>query len=394
MVVRRTRQAAGGPPIQERRKNHFKKADNETMKTKFLLFALGGSLALTGCQSIGPGTIVRDRFDYGDVLGESWKSQMLLNLVKIRYGDSPVFLDVGSIVAGYSSQRSYSASASANGVSHGFPEGTTYGTAGIGVAGSFNDSPTITYSPLQGAKFARSLMTPIPTTALMNVIQTGFPVDQVLRLTAQSINGLDNRRSLDLGVQPANPEFYALLRELRRIQNSGDIGMRVDNVGGGDVVLQMVLRPKSAAAVENARLNVTKFLGLNPAAREFSVVYGAVQRTNSEIAILSRSIYQVLADLSWSIAVPDSDVEKHLVTPTPADDLSPGGTIPPLIQINESTDRPKDAFVAIPYRGHWFFVSDADMPSKRTFSFILFLFTFVETDTKDSTPILTIPTTR
>ena len=229
--------------------------------------------------------MARDRFDYGDVVGESWKSQMLLNLVKIRYGDSPVFLDVGSIVAGYSFQRSISASASGNGVSAGFPAGTAFGTAGVGASGSFNDSPTITYSPLQGVKFARSLMTPIPTTALMNVIQTGFPVDQVLRLAAQSVNGLDNRRSLDLGVQPANPEFYALLRELRRIQNSGDIGMRMDN-SGGEVVLQMVLRPKSAAAVENARLNVTKFLGLNPAAREFSVVYGAVQRTNTEIAIL------------------------------------------------------------------------------------------------------------
>ena len=364
------------------------------MKTKLLLAALGFSLALTGCKSIGPATVARDRIDYGDVLGESWKSQMLLNLVKIRYGDSPVFLDVGSIVAGYSRQRSYSASTSGNGVSGGFPEGTTFGTYGVGAAGSFNDSPTITYSPLQGVKFARSLMSPIPTTALMNVIQTGFPVDQVLRLTAQSVNGLDNRRSLDLGVQPANPEFYALLRELRRIQNSGDIGMRMDNVGG-EVVLEMVLRPKSAAAVENARLNVTKFLGLNPAAREFTVVYGAVQRTNTEIAILSRSIYQVLADLSWSIAVPESDVEKQLVTPTPADDLSPEGTIPPLIRIHESADRPNGAFVAIPYRGHWFSVSDADMSSKRMFSFILFLFTFVETDTtKDTAPVLTIPTTR
>jgi hypothetical protein len=367
--------------------------DNKTMKTKLLPIALGFSLALTGCKSIGPGTVVRDRLEYGDVLGESWKNQMLLNLVKIRYGDSPVFLDVGSIVSGYSSQRNFSASANGNGVSHGFPVGTTYGTAGLGVGGSYNDSPTITYSPLQGVKFARSLMTPIPTTALMNVIQTGFPVDQVLRLTAQSVNGLDNRRSLDLGVQPANPEFYALLRDLRRIQNSGDIGMRMDNVGT-DVELEMVLRPKPAAAVENARLNVTKFLGLNPAAHEFTVVYGAVQRTNTEIAILSRSIYQVLMDLSWSIAVPEGDVEKQMVTPTPADDLSSDGTIPPLIRIYESEARPSGAFVAIPYQGHWFWISSSDMPSKRMFSFILFLFTFVETDTKDNTPVLTIPTTR
>ena len=38
---------------------------------------------------MGPGTVTRDRFDYGESVGESWKTQMLLNLVKLRYGDIP-----------------------------------------------------------------------------------------------------------------------------------------------------------------------------------------------------------------------------------------------------------------------------------------------------------------
>ena len=44
---------------------------------------------------MGPGTVARDRFDLRRRGRRLVETQMLLNLVKIRYSDIPVFMDVG-----------------------------------------------------------------------------------------------------------------------------------------------------------------------------------------------------------------------------------------------------------------------------------------------------------
>jgi hypothetical protein len=59
------------------------------MKQACLLLA---TLRMTGRTSIWPGTVVRDRFDYTGAVAESRKSQILLKLVKLPYGATPVFL--------------------------------------------------------------------------------------------------------------------------------------------------------------------------------------------------------------------------------------------------------------------------------------------------------------
>ncbi len=350
-------------------------------------------LTMAGCASIGPDTVTRDRFDYTEAVAESWKSQMLLNLVKLRYGDAPVFLDVGQIVAGYSLQRGVSAFGNTSVFNSGPPPQAVIGSFGAAAQGTYNDSPTITYAPLAGERFARSLMMPIPPSAILNVIQAGFPVDVVLRLKVQSVNGVDNRRVQLHYVRPANPKFYVLLRDLGRIQASGDIGVRVDRVDKEER-LTLAFRPNLAATLENAGLNISKILDLDPAAPEFRVVYGAMAANDKEIALLTRSIREVLVDLSSVITVPEAHVTERRVRQTPGADLGPEGPVPPLIRIANSADRPGDAFVAVPYRGYWFSIDDRDMASKNLFSFIMFLFTFVETGAKEAPPILTIPTTR
>ena len=354
-------------------------------------------LALTACESMGPGTVTRDRFDYAGSVGESWKSQMLLNLVKIRYGDIPVFMDVGQVVAGYSLQRTLSGTASINTFNQGAPFQAITGSLGPTASVTYNDSPTITYTPLQGERFARSIMGSIPPQSIFNVLQAGFPVDVVFRLAVQSINGIDNRRVAGgmsrEHVRPANPEFYVLLEHLGRIQNAGDLGVRVSPKGD---TLTIVFRRSHSAAVRQAVRNVTSILNLDPEAKEFTVVFGAVPSNNKEIAMVTRSIFEVLLDIASTITVPETHVTERRVSSTPEGDLGPHGTIAPLIKITSSNspEKPGDSFVAIPYRDQWFWIDDRDPASKNLFSFILLLFTFVETGSKDIVPVLSIPTTR
>ena len=61
-----------------------------------------GLLAGVGCRSVGPGTVTRDRLHYTTAMTNFWKEQLLLNIVKSRYGDAPAFLEVVSVVSGYS----------------------------------------------------------------------------------------------------------------------------------------------------------------------------------------------------------------------------------------------------------------------------------------------------
>ena len=67
-----------------------------------LLLAFIPLFMLYGCSAVGPGTVARDRFDYTAAISDSWKQQMLYNMVKFSYGDAPVFLDVASFINQYS----------------------------------------------------------------------------------------------------------------------------------------------------------------------------------------------------------------------------------------------------------------------------------------------------
>jgi len=350
------------------------------------------ALLMAGC-TIGPRTVARDRFDYSAAVADSWKSQMMLNLVRLRYGDIGVFLDVGQIVSGYTVETVVSASAFWNlfGFSIEHPN-VPNNTVAASVGGRFTDRPTITYTPLMGERFARSMMTPVPPASVLSLIQAGYPVDLVLRLMVNVVNGLDNRHGGDLRARPAEAEFLDLLERLRRVQLSGAIGMRVQRTDTKEVATLLTFRQKVEPGVADDALGIRKLLGIDPAATEFRVVYGAIAADAREIAMLTRSALEILINLASFIDVPPAHVAEQRVSPMAEPDQGPSGPLRPLLQIKSSRERPADAFVMVPYRDYWFWIDDRDIPSKRMFSFIMFIFTLVEPGSKEAPPVLTIPT--
>ncbi len=353
------------------------------MRTKIMI-TVWVLLALSGCSGIGPPTVSRDRFDYTAAISDSWKRQMLFNMVKIRYGDAPVFLDVSSVISQYQIAGQISLGAT-------FNNNPWSSSEILGTTGNYADRPTITYSPIMGDKFARSLMSPVPPAAILSLVQAGYPVDLVFRLLVQEINGVRNRFGGEARAQSADPEFYSLIEKMRKIQSTGAFGMRFKKREKEEATF-MVIRGERDPEIEALSAEVRKILGLDPHANEFNVVYGTISTNDKEIALLTRSILEVIIDLSGDIEVPAVHVEERRVSPTHVEESVQGGKILPLIRIHSSSKKPDDAFVSVPYRNSHFWMDDRDLMSKKMFSFLMFVFTLVETGEKGTAPIVTVPT--
>ena len=117
----------------------------------------------------------------GQNVAQLWKRQTLLNVVRMRYADTPVFLDVASIINSYSLAGKVSGSAQ-------LPEGAVPNVLQFGGEGSWSNTPTVTYQPLMGDRFTRSMLQPVPPVAVFQLIQSGWPVDLVLGTCHRATN--------------------------------------------------------------------------------------------------------------------------------------------------------------------------------------------------------------
>jgi hypothetical protein len=350
------------------------------------LVAGGFLLASTGCQSIGPGSVPRDRSDYSSSIGDSWKRQTLLNIVKLRYVDPPIFVDVGQIVAGYSLQA---------GVNVGGTLSTERAVQGnfltAGGQAIYTDRPTITYVPLTGNKFIRGLMTPLSPESVFFTIQSGWPADNVLFATVASLNGLKNQESSIAGVTPPDPDFLRALQLMRKIQLSEAVSMRIQQGAQQQQSTILTFRSKNVSPETLDDIHeLRRLLRLDPDADELKLVFAGNSITNNEVAVITRSMMQQMATMASQVEVPPEDISQGRATPG-WEAVSSNTNAVRLIRIKCSKTEPADAFVAVAYRDHWFWIDDRDLKSKRVFSFMMMLFTLADTGDKENLPLITIP---
>ena len=343
---------------------------------------------LTGCAGrLGPRVVPADRVNYNEAIIESWNEQMLLNLVRLRYRDNPLFLEANGVVTHYEVVGKAGASADATARNPG-------GTAALGLAASleYHEAPTIAYSPLNGEDFAQRILSPIPPSTILLLSESGWSLSRLFTCCVQQANGLRNA----VGAAGPTPDyvppfedFQRLARALRQLQVDGLVDVEPDKDGQ----TRLLLRRGEGGIGEREAAEVRSLLKLDPGRSAYRIRAGLTQSAPDEIAISGRSLLAVMFFLSQAVEVPASDERAGVVTVTQR-----GGkrfdwseVTGSLLRVRATPASPVDAAVRVRYRNAWFSIADADLTSKTTFTLLTYLFNLQAAGRERREMLLTYP---
>jgi hypothetical protein len=97
-------------------------------------------LSLMSCANLGPKALKSVRSNYNLAVQRTNDEELLLNLVRLKYRDTPFFMEVSSVASQFSLTTNANASAS-------LQEGVK-GLFGLGGSVGMTEKPTVTYIPL------------------------------------------------------------------------------------------------------------------------------------------------------------------------------------------------------------------------------------------------------
>ena len=356
--------------------------------SKHCLVFLISIFLLCGCQStFGPRALKNTHLAYNQVIANTLYQQMLLNLVRLKYRDASYFLQVGSVTASFSLGASLGLDAELD-----FDPGGDLMKPNAGM--SYSQNPTISYTPLQGEDFLKSVLTPISLEAILVMTQSGWSIERVFGICLERINNLENAPRASgptPGETPKYKNFKRMLVLLRQLQLAGLIEMGRDLNSSNLVIL---LKPDPN--YQNVLGELRSILGVTQQSNKFTISSDFLNAQEDEWDVRTRSISSVLFYLSQNVEIPEKHKEAGLVTVTKTEDgeefnwdETPAGT---MFKVRSSKwIKPFNAFISVPYRGTWFYIADNDLQSKSTFKLLMQLFSLQAGQIKDAGPTLTLP---
>ena len=183
-----------------------------------------GLALLPGCTSLGPQSLQETRLRYNEVVKATTEEQLLLNIVRLRYTDTPSSLQVSAIAAQFERVQSASVipffTAAAADTNRSYtsilPQAQIQGA----------DRPTFSLTPLDDQDFTRKLFTPIPLDGLIYLAKTTWPIATVFRLYLENLNWVPNAQTAS-GPTPKDAptvsSFLAGIYALQALQDRGQI---------------------------------------------------------------------------------------------------------------------------------------------------------------------------
>jgi len=340
-------------------------------------------MLLAGCSHFGADAVHRSRMDYNIAIAQTNSEQLLLNLVRLKYRDTPFFMETASISTSFSFGAGLEFSASL------LP--SVADSYEISPSIGYSEMPTITYMPLQGDQFVKSMMTPLDISILALLYHSGWSIDRVLRVTVQYLNGIPNAPTASgptPEIVPEYQEFNTVSALIRRLQQQNAITLGISDKEKA-LVFRIMPEKHGSADVQT----LLKILNLDKETLQFPIVSG-IGISDKQVTITLRPLIASMFYLSQAVQVPEFHQKLGKVTATKDETgqlFDWHKVTEDLFKIHSSESQPQSAYVAVRYRGAWFYIDDNDLTSKSTFSLLTQLLALQAGESKSVAPILTIP---
>jgi hypothetical protein len=405
---------------------------------------LCGLLLGAGGCSIGPQTLPHDRIRYNEAVKTSTEEQLLLNIVRLRYTDTPSSVGVSSVADQYELTRSLGLTpfftSAAAGQAFGGYRGAILPQLSVGGA----SRPTLTYTPQDDQDFTRRLFTPLSLESIASLSKTTWPTSTVFRLWLENMNWVPNAETASGPTPREPPDFAEFLGGIQALQRLTDrklatIYIEEEDDPASDELPKEAVKPRAAvaAAKENLELRKDKAgnwrvvrkkqqptlrfaesakgdpdfqafcraFGLDPQRTTFKLTSGKLDpyfegETRGKLDKLdleTRSLLQVLFFAAQGVDVPP----EHAASGVAPQTLGPDGQVFDSRQVVDGLFRvcwaagkkpPAGAHVAVCYRGYWFYIDERDRDTKATFALLVELSRLqLSTDKAGQAPVLTLP---